>query len=604
MFPLVPRTEKHRNRLVVAAGAVLLCAAAVLAIVLVRINSGTAETVDRHPLPEASPLPAVPGTNTPVSPEALFVATDGSDDAAGTRKAPLRTLGAAVDRADSPTTIVLREGTYRESVGIVRKRLRIRSFPGERVWLKGSEIVADWTRADEGWLHRDWSPGYCRDCYLPEIIDSRHPNAGLPDMVFLDGKPLRQVAERGEVTPGTFYVDTVEDTLLLGSDPTGKTVEASAHPWLLQFDGPRAAGSSLHGVGIAHYASRQEYGRRGAMVVVNAADVVLRDNAFAWSASSGVAVFAPNAEVDGNIIVDNGLVGLMSNKAHGVRLVDNRVSRNNRERFALSGPAIGAGGVKMTRTRKALIEHNSFVNNIGTGWWCDLGCTDATVVHNTARDNAKHGLYYEVSSRALFASNLVSHNDRFGMKISSADRIGFFNNTFWRNHGSLGIYNDPRSPSFDPYSQELGLSWITAETEIVNNLFAGTAGDEPFIRTGDNKAADVSTPAFVSRSDGNVYLRSDEPYLAEWYHGDERKSRFESLAELTEATGQGEHSISKRTERHPFRAPASGDFRLRDGAVGSKAGRPLPRDVAEELGVRAYRRPDVGLLTVPGARGT
>ncbi|SDK05298.1 Right handed beta helix region [Actinopolyspora mzabensis] len=604
MFPLVPRTKKHRNRLVIASGAILLCAAAVLAGILVRTNSGTAEPVGRHPLPDASPLPTIPGTTAPVSPDALFVATDGSDDAAGTRQAPLRTLWAAVDRAGSPSTIVLREGTYRESVGIVRKRLRIRSFPGEQVWLKGSEVVADWTRTERGWLHRDWSPGYCRDCFLPKIIDSQHPNAGLPDMVFLDGEPLRQVAEREEVSPGTFHVDTGDNTLLLGSDPTGKTVEASVHPWLLQFDGSRAAGSRLLGVGIAHYASRQEYGRKGAMVVVNAADVVLRDNAFAWSASSGVAVFAPNAEVDGNIMADNGLVGLMSNKAHDVRLVDNRVVRNNRERFALSGPAIGAGGVKMTRTRGALIEHNSFVNNIGTGWWCDLGCTDATVVHNTTRDNAKHGFYYEVSSRALFASNLVSHNDRFGVKISSADHVGFRNNTFWRNHGSLGIYNDPRPPSSDPYSHQLGQSWITADTEIVNNLFAGTARDEPFIRMGGDKAADVRTPAFVSRSDGNVYLRGNEPYLAEWYHGDDENSRFESLAELTEATGQGEHSTSKRTERHPFRAPEGGDFRLRDGAVGFRAGRPLPEDVAEELGVPAYRRPDVGLLTDPGARGS
>ncbi|MGJ7906197.1 right-handed parallel beta-helix repeat-containing protein [Actinopolyspora sp. H202] len=604
MFPLVPRTKRHRNRLVLASGAILLCAAAVLAGILVRINSGTAETVDRHPLPDASPLPKVPGTNTPVPPDALFVATDGSDAATGTRQAPLRTLGAAVERAGSPSTIVLREGTYRESVGIVRNRLRIRSFPGEQVWLKGSEIIADWTRTTRGWLHRGWSPGYCRDCYLPRIIDSRHPNAGLPDMVFLNGKPLRQVAARGEVTPGTFYVDAAENTLLLGSDPRGETVEASVHPWLLQFDGPRAAGSSLHGIGIAHYASRQEYGRRGAMVVVNAADVVLRDNAFAWSASSGVAVFAPNAEVDGNVIADNGLVGLMSNEAHGVRLVDNRVLRNNRERFALSGPAIGAGGVKMTRTRGALIEHNSFLNNIGTGWWCDLGCSDATIVHNTARGNVKHGFYYEVSSRALFASNLASHNDRFGVKISSSDHIGFFNNTFWRNHSSLGIYNDPRPPSSDPYSHELGQSWITADTEVVNNLFAGTARDQPFIRMGGDKAADVRTPAFVSRSDGNVYLRSDEPYLAEWYHGAEKHSRFESLAELTEATGQGEHSTSKRTERHPFRAPDSDDFRLRAGAVGSGAGRPLPGDVAEELGVRAYRHPDVGLLTDPGTRGS
>ncbi|WP_244515331.1 right-handed parallel beta-helix repeat-containing protein [Actinopolyspora xinjiangensis] len=568
---------------------------------LVRDSSGTPETATHHSLP-VSPLPTVPGTSAPVPPDAVFVSNDGEDNAPGTRGSPLRTLEAAVGKADPSATIVLRAGTYRESLGIVRKQLHIRSFPGEQVWLKGSEVLSGWTRTERGWRHRGWSPEYCRDCFLPEIIDSNHPNAGLPDMVFLDGKPLRQVASREEVTDGTFFVDPAADTLLLGSDPTGETVEVSAYPWLLQFDGPSAAGSSLRGIGIAHYAARQEYGRKGAMVVVNAADVVLRDNVFAWSASSGVAVFAPNAKVDGNIIADNGLVGLMSNLAHDVRMVDNLVLRNNREHFALSGPAIGAGGVKMTRTKRAVIEHNSFVNNIGSGWWCDLGCTDATVVHNLARENVKHGLYYEVSSKALFASNLLLRNEQFGMKISSTDHVGFRNNTFWNNHGSLGLYNDPRSPEFDPYSHELGMSWITADTRIVNNLFAGTAHDEPFIRMGDNKPEEVTTPAFVSRGDGNVYLRGDEPYLAEWYHGDGERDRFRSLDELNEATGQGEHSVSERTDRHPFRAPDNGDYRLRAGAPGKQGGRPLPREVAERIGVPQFQHPDVGLLTQPGAR--
>ncbi|WP_223207972.1 right-handed parallel beta-helix repeat-containing protein [Actinopolyspora erythraea] len=598
----MPRTEDHRVRFFSAVGAVVLCACALVAGLLVRDSSGTPETVTRDPLPVSS-LPTVPGTSAPVPQDALFVSTDGADDAPGTRGSPLRTLDAAVGKAAPSTTIVLRGGTYRESLGIVRKQLHIRSFPGEQVWLKGSEVLSGWTRTERGWRHRGWSPDYCRDCFLPEIIDSDHPNAGLPDMVFLDGRPLRQVAEREEVTDGTFFVDPAADTLLLGSDPTGETVEVSTYPWLLQFDGSGAAGSSLRGIGIAHYAARQEYGRKGAMVVVNAADVVLRDNVFAWSASSGVAVFAPNAEVDGNIIADNGLVGLMSNLAHDVRMVDNRVLRNNREHFALSGPAIGAGGVKMTRTKRAVIEHNSFVNNIGSGWWCDLGCTDATVVHNLARENVKHGMYYEVSSKALFASNLLLRNERFGMKISSTDHVGFRNNTFWHNHGSLGIYNDPRPPESDPYSHELGMSWITADTRIVNNLFAGTSHDEPFIRMGDNKPEEVTTPAFVSRSDGNVYLRGDEPYLAEWYHGDGERDRFRSLDELTEVTGQGGHSASKRTERHPFRAPENGDYRLRTDAPGKGEGRPLPGEVAERLGVRQFQHPDVGLLTEPGARG-
>ncbi|WP_258175264.1 right-handed parallel beta-helix repeat-containing protein [Actinopolyspora mortivallis] len=550
--------------------------------------------------PFENSLPRVPGTDTPVPSTALFVSPHGADHATGGRTDPLRTLNEAVRRAESGTTVVLREGTYRQSVGIVRKRLHIRSFPGERVWFKGSRIVTDWTRTSGGWAHTGWNPDFCRDCFLPAIIDPAHPHAGLPEMVFRDGTPLRQVGTRRELEPGTFLSDPSAGVLLLGSDPNGATVEVSTRPWLLQFDGPAAAGSSLRGIGVAHYASRQEYGRRGAMVVVNSPGVTLEGNAFVWSASSGTAVFAPEAKVVDNVFSDNGLVGLMANKAHRIRLSGNLAARNNRERFALSGPAIGAAGMKITRTDHPVVRRNSFLDNLGTGWWCDLGCTNALVLGNVTRGNLKHGLFYEVSSAALLASNLIADNDGFGVKLSSSDRVRLVHNTFTGNHGSLGLYNDPRPPESDRYSAARGLSWITGETRLVNNYFAGTAGRHPFFSAADHKPKSVPTPEFVSHSDGNVYLRGEEEHLGDWYLGSGVTERIEDLSELTERTGHGEHSVHTRFPGTPFRAPERGNHLLRDGVPGKGAGRPTPPETAERLGVPPRRHPDVGLLVPPG----
>ncbi|WP_017974063.1 right-handed parallel beta-helix repeat-containing protein [Actinopolyspora halophila] len=549
----------------------------------------------------APPLPEIPGTGPPPVPEgALFVSTSGTAGARGTRSDPLRTLGEAVRTADQAATIVLRSGTYRESIGVVRKRLHIRSYPGERVWLKGSEVVETWEPTGRGWMHEGWSPDFCRDCFIPEIVDPRHPDAGLADMVFLDGEPLRQVTERAAVTEGTFFVDPDEETLLIGNAPEGRTVEAATRSWLLQFDGPRAAGSSLRGIGVAHYASRQEYGREGAMVVVNSAEVTLEGNAFSWAASSGAAVFAPGARVVDNVFSDNGLVGMMANRADGIRMSGNLVARNNREHFALSGPAIGAAGVKITRTARPVIRRNSFVDNTGSGWWCDLGCTNAVVLGNTTRGNVKHGLFYEVSSDALIASNLIAENRGLGVKISSADRVRVLHNTFLGNRGAVGLYNDVRSPSSDPYSDRLGLSWITAGTELVNNHFAGTAAGHPFATAKNHKPGDVPTPGFVSRSDGNVYVRGEEPHLVDRYLGSGRSERFETLPELTAETGQGRHSTVVRASGTPFRDPEEGDYRLRPNAPGTDAGRPVPGEVTERLGTSPDDHPDVGILVRPG----
>jgi poly(beta-D-mannuronate) C5 epimerase len=94
----------------------------------------------------APPLP-LSITGYPVPPGALFVATDGADSAAGTRRAPLRTVAAAVKRARQGATIVVRAGTYRETVGRVSKRITLQPYPGERVWLKGSVVVSGWKRS-------------------------------------------------------------------------------------------------------------------------------------------------------------------------------------------------------------------------------------------------------------------------------------------------------------------------------------------------------------------------------------------------------------------------------------------------------------------------
>ncbi|MQA07257.1 MAG: DUF1565 domain-containing protein [Pseudonocardiaceae bacterium] len=533
---------------------------------------------------------------------ALFVSTNGNDSAAGTEESPLRNLATAVRRAPSGATIVLREGTYRESVGEVRKRLTIQPFPTERVWLKGSVVVRDWSRDGAAWRHDGWSPELCDSCFHPDIIDAKHPLAGRPDMVFVNGKPLRQVDDRDAVGPGTFYVDTANDALFVGDNPTGSTVESTAFDRLIQFDSEQASGSAIRGIGIAQYGSNQNYGSRGAMVVVNAPGVTLRKNTFGWSASSGVGVFQPDTMVRGNHFVDNGLVGLVANRADRLRLFGNRFTRNNRERFALSGEAIGAAGAKITRTERPYVSDNYFRDNFGTGWWCDLGCTDATVIRNVAMGNAVNGLYYEVSSRALIASNVVVGNGARGLKISSSDRVRVYHNTFADNSISVGLYNDPREPSFDPYSERLGLSWTTTGTTLVNNVYAQSENGKPIIESEDHKSSSPRKP-FVARSDGNGYFHSDQrrASLLSWSTGSGEVTGFDSLAAFSRATGQDRDSVSGSLDPSPFRDSASENYALRESAPGEGAGLAVPPNIAAKLSIAPVPHPNIGVVAGPHA---
>ncbi len=553
----------------------------------------------------ASNLP-VTITAYPIPVGAVFVAGNGSDTAAGTLTSPLATVAAAISKAPAGGTVVIRGGTYRQTVGTVTKRITIQPYPGERVFLKGTQVVTGWTQVGNTWRHAGWDVTLCHSCYDKDIIDQNYPYAGWPDMAFLDNMPLTEVGSTAAVVPGTFFVDQASHTLILGDDPNGRIVEATAFDRLLQFD-PGSEGSVLRGISVSEYASNQDYGNHGAMVVDNASGVTLENDTFAFSASAGAAVFQPGSTVTGSILIDNGLVGLVANRADGLRLTGDTFSSNNQRHFALSGDAIGAAGAKVTRTRAAYVADNYFTGNIGTGWWCDLGCTDATVVRNVATGNLVNGLFYEVSSGALFASNVIAGNQVYGLKLSSADHVQVYNNTFDGNGvAELSLYNDPRSVSSDSYSQQLGLPWVTTNTVLVNNFYAEPNPDHPIIVSADYKTTSHAGP-FVSESDGNAYLRaagsSDTP-LVYWDVQVGTIANYPSLAAFVAATGQDRHGLAATLGAVlPFVDPSKSNYLLIPGAVGVGAGQPLPASVAAAIGVPAHVHPNIGVLAGPEPTG-
>jgi hypothetical protein len=533
----------------------------------------------------------------------VVVSPSGDDRAAGTVAAPLRTAAAAVRRAPAGGTIVLRAGSYRETLGVLHKKLTFQPYPGEKAWFKGSVVVSSWLRDGAAWRHDNWAPALCRTCFLPSIIDKAAPLAGLPDMVFVDGVSLPQVARQDELRPGTFRVDTGARVLWLGSDPTGHQVEATRLDRLVQF-GEGSDGSVLQGLGVAGYGSDQQYGEHGGMITINAPRVVLRNDVIVHSASSGVQVYKPDAVVENSVLSHNGLVGLVTNRAHRLRLVGNTVEDNNVDRFTLSGDAVGAAGVKVARSADVYVADNLFRRNHGSGWWCDLGCSDATVVRNVAVANEVNGLYYEVSSGALISSNVLRDNGKRGLKISSSDRVRVWSNTFVGNPVSLGIYGDPRSVSFDRYAASLHQPWRPIDLEVVNNLFAsGDRSDSPYLLTEDQPPYRTNAQQMLKRLDGNVYVRPEEgrpATLVSWWNGPGNVSELRTVADIIALTGHEVHgSETIGAVDHMFVAPDRGDYLLQPDAPGRRAGLPLPPEVATAVGARPGTTPFAGAVVAP-----
>jgi len=84
------------------------------------------------------------------------VSTAGHDGNPGTQSKPFKTISAAAGIAQPGDTITVHEGVYRERVNPPRggesddKRIIYQAAPGERVVIKGSEIIKGWEKVQDG----------------------------------------------------------------------------------------------------------------------------------------------------------------------------------------------------------------------------------------------------------------------------------------------------------------------------------------------------------------------------------------------------------------------------------------------------------------------
>lgn len=571
----------------------------------------------------ASPLSIIP-TSYPIPPDAIFVAPNGNDANAGTMEAPLRTAGVAAAKAvaGKMTTIVLRAGDYRERLGNVAAPVTLQPYPGEKVWFKGSseiqpaQLVAD----GDAWRLDGWNPGsVCRasapaydECMNPRHFNDDNPVGGDPQMVFIDGEPLRQVATREEVKAGTFFHDGAADKTFIGSDPAGRRVEITARKNGLHFFAG-ADGSVVRGLGFAHYGTSQNQSKEPAALIAQAKGMVFEKNTIIHNAASGLLINADDVRVSGNAIAENGYLGIGAHRSANLMVEGNRVLRNNTEQLGFSqGYHLAGAGMNATRVTNATVRDNVFEANQGVGLWCDLSCHNVTIIRNLIRANSRHGLHYKVSGKALIASNVLADNGMTGLSILGSTNVRVINNTSIGNAQAMAVQEDarPTCPGADdvcPTDAEkaLGITWDTADITLMNNVIAGGTSTAPLVNTTDNNTgesgrrvgADGMIPAAQMHHNGYSRTADTPGTLVQWSRVTGSSIHHKSLAEFQAATGRDANSRYQETS-YVVNA-AAGDYRLVPGSPAESAGAALPADVAAVLGVPSGQPVRLGALAWP-----
>jgi parallel beta-helix repeat protein len=466
---------------------------------------------------------------------ALFVAPGGDDSAAGSKSAPFRTLGAAVAKAKAGGTVVLRAGSYNESVVVpFNKPLTIQAYPKEAVWLDGSVPVSSWQRAGSGWS-TPWT-SFPSSALLgiadnPRFLQAGFPLAGRPDQVFLDGVQLTQVTP-DQLAPGTFAADPAGGRVLVGSDPNGHELRISNKQQAIWVQAPD---TTLQGFGVRRYATLDA--DRGTVRLGNTG-ATARDLVVVENAMIGVNLENNGGTLERLTVEHNGMLGIGANASYDMSLTDSVVRENNWQRFKETPVS---GGVKITRSRGVTVSNNEVSRNYSSGLWLDESVYDSKVVGNTVVDNEWTGIQLELSSKSVIAGNTVT-GGKAGIQVIGSDDVRIYNNSVGgfsqfgvkvlqdeRRQATAATGQDRRRPIPDPT-----MSWVTGKITIANNAF-GSGGyyqvyvlDSKTNRSADSMGITVTGNAFNQRR------TTAQATLVGWGAGDNKTvTRFDTVSALS-----------------------------------------------------------------------
>ncbi|KQZ90339.1 hypothetical protein ASD62_14630 [Phycicoccus sp. Root563] len=493
----------------------------------------------------------------PVPSGSVFVSPSGNDAAAGTLSRPVRTIARGLALAPSGGTVVLRGGTYHESVTITRS-VTLQNYPHEAAWLDGSVPVSGWTKVGSVWRHSGWTPRFdasptytkgAPDGTAPgwQFVNAAYPMAAHPDMVFRNGVSQRQVKSLSLVKEGTFYLDTKTSQLYVGSDPSGASMRGTD---IAKAMSVRAPNVLIRGFGIRRFGNSVWH--MGA-VTLESPRIALANVVIDQMATTGVAAITSDILLNRVTVTNSGLLGVHAATADRFRVLYSRITGNNAERF---NTAPVSGGIKVGRLRTITVADTTISDNYGHGFWADQSVYDMRLVRNNVVGNQGTGVFLEISSLAAVVDNLISNNTGNGIKVNNTSNVRIWNNTVVGNSRQLNIVqdsrlasntswgHDPRRPNPDPT-----MTWVLGPVQIRNNVIGLSKGGNCLTCVEDYTFKRSAAQIGVT-SAGNIFNRtstSTPTWTHVWSSGKVNPYVYTALAPFQKSTGQDRSSVAYDT---------------------------------------------------------
>ncbi len=508
-----------------------------------------------------------------ISAKEYHIAKTGNDNNPGTKELPFLTIQAAAEVAQPGDMITVHEGVYREWIKPPRggesdsKRIIYRAAKGEKVEIKGSEIVKNWEKlAGTVWKVKipnsffgDYNP--YKDLIHGDWFNNQGRNHHTGD-VYLNGKSLWEMALLENVLnpkpvsdnfdpEGSIYTwfceSDKENTIIYANfqeaDPNKELVEINVRKSCFYPLKNNINYITVTGFYMSHAATQwaPPTAEQIGLIGTNwSKGWIIENNVIRDSRCSGITLGKHGDEFDntsensaegyvetihraekrgwskeniGHHIVRNNTIsdceqtGICGSLGAVFSTIENNDIYNIWKKRQFSGAEMG--GIKIHASIDMQIRNNR-IYNCGRGLWLDWMAQGTRVTGNLLYNNSTDDIFVEVNHGPFLIENNIMLSP---LSIRDWSQGGAYVHNLIA--GNIEVRPQGRETPFHlPHvTTVVGLKkTFCGDNRYLNNIFVGGMSENERSKSGTSAYENVELPMFVN---GNVYLNGAHKYSKE-----------------------------------------------------------------------------------------
>ncbi|HWI93164.1 MAG TPA: right-handed parallel beta-helix repeat-containing protein [Flavisolibacter sp.] len=479
------------------------------------------------------------------------VSVNGDDKNDGSLFKPFKTISAAGNIAMPGDVITVHAGIYREQIVPPRggnsenERIIYQAAKGEKVQIKGSEIIKDWKKLNNDTWQVKISNSFFGsfnpyddlirgDWFYPTPKDRKYHTGA----VYLNGDWLMEAAKKDEVMKVAeeknplwwAEVDSTTTTIwaqFKNADPNKETIEINVRQTVFYPDKPFINFITVRGFTMEHAATNWAPPTAEQMGLIGthwSRGWIIENNVIQYSKCVGVSLGKYGDAFDNKSAESaEGYVGTINRAlAFGWNkgTIGNHIIRNNKIAFCEQAGIVGSMGCSFSIIEKNTIHdihvrglfsgaemaaikfhgaidvqiQNNHIYRTNLGLWLDWMAQGAHVKNNLMHDNSTD-VFFEVDHGPMLVSNNILLSKTCLLMNSSG--AAFVHNLFG---GKINVVNYDRrlTPYMKPHSTSVAALHDNpgGDVQFFNNLF---------VNGGD--ASQYSKALLPVVFDGNVYTK-------------------------------------------------------------------------------------------------